>query len=546
VRREAEEGMGNTFKFVTLVIAVLVSGIPRASHAEYEATRESLSGYEVPEWYEDAKIGFFYHWGPQSAVGDKFSTNALEFIQQKKEHAGTAVRNPPGQWGSNMYPKPGKPDREQNATYLLHRKWFGDPKVFGYKELIPLMTGAKFDPEEMVRLLDEAGVKYITPMAVHHDGFAMWDSKVINEFNAMNMGPKKDTTRMVIEAARKRGIKAGVSTHVCRHSWYYSKVEGYDCSDPRYVQLYGEGRGPDGLPRPEAIQKWENTLGELVDLFHPDYVFVDGGTADTYTGKKSYVVQDAFRRIVAYAYNSGLKHGYEPVVSFKRESLYKEEAVPDYEGGNLVGIAPYKWQTHSSISGWFYRPGRRRTKTHILFRKILDTVSKNGNMLLNLAIKADGSIQECEIAYLKDMAKWMEVVSEGIHATRPWLVHGETQSTDSVIPLDDRKGKVYDDPERIKTARIKIYEEDIRYTRTKDGKTIYAARMSFPAGERTLLASFAKNGPGGNVKILSIEVLGSDEKVGWKRSEQGVEIQPLEKTVFKDPEWPVVFKMAAE
>ncbi len=432
----------------------------------YEPTRESLSAYEVPEWYEDAKIGFFYHWGPGSVPGIHFNADAMDFVQQKGKHSGMAIRNPPGQWGSNMYPKPDKSDREQNSTYILHRKWFGDPKEFGYKELIPLLTGENFDPEGMVKLLDEAGVKYITPMAVHHDGFAMWDSRVVDEFNAAKMGPKKDTTRLVIDAARKRGIKVGVSTHAARHSWYYPKVEGYDCSDPRYVQLYGQGRGPDGLPKPEAIRKWEDTLGELVELFRPDYVFVDGGTADIYSSRKSYVVQDAFRRIVANLYNSGLEHGYQPVITFKRESLYKEEAVPDYEGGNLVGIAPYKWQTHSSICGWFYRPGRHGAKSHILFRKIVDVVSKNGNMLLNLALKPDGSIQEYEVNYLKDMATWMNVVGEGIHATRPWLIHGETRHSDSVIVEGRQKGKVYNDPERVKSARIRIYEDDIRYTRS--------------------------------------------------------------------------------
>lgn len=513
--------------------------------ADFKPTRASLSKYEVPEWYHDAKIGFFYHWGPQSVVGDKFSADALNFLQQKGKYAGTAKKNPPGQWGATMYPKPGKPDSEQNSAYILHRKWFGDPKEFGYKEFIPLMTGKNFDPEYMVKLLDEAGVKYITPMAVHHDGFAMWDSKVIDKFNAAKMGPKKDTTRLVIEAARRRGIKAGVSTHVCRHSWYYSKVEGYDCSDPRYVQLYGEGQGPGGIPKPEAMKKWEATLGELVDLFHPDYIFVDGGTADTYTMKKSYVVQESFRRIVANAYNSGLKHGYEPVVSFKRESLYKEEAVPDYEGGNLIGIAPYKWQTHSSISGWFYRPGRPCTKTHILFRKILDVVSKNGNMLLNLAIKGDGSMQEYEIAYLKDMAKWMNVVGESIHATRPWLIHGETESTEIVVGAHHFKGIVYNDLERVKTGNIKIYEDDIRYTRSKDKRTIYVSRMSFPK-KAILLKSFSNDGPGSKVKIKSIKVLGSDEKVDWKRSDEGIKIQPLKKSIFQAPEWPVVFSMSVK
>ncbi|MDP6722153.1 MAG: alpha-L-fucosidase, partial [Pirellulaceae bacterium] len=248
----------------------------------FEPTRENLSRYQVPEWFHDAKIGFFYHWGPSSVIGDHWNKDVMDFCRQQGKYAGSnlAKRNPPGQWGANMYPNPGKPQSEQNSNSVLQRKWYGDQKKFGYKDLIPLMTGSKFDPAKMVRLLDEAGVKYVVPMAVHHDGFAMWDSKVIDEFNTAKMGPKKDTVRMVVEQARRRRMKVGVSTHAARHSWYFPKPAGYDVSDPRYVQLYGEGLGKGGLPRPEAMKKWKDTLGELVETFSPDYIFVDGGTAD--------------------------------------------------------------------------------------------------------------------------------------------------------------------------------------------------------------------------------------------------------------------------
>ncbi len=516
----------------------------RAGEPEFKPTRKSLSRYQVPQWYEDAKIGFFYHWGPQSVIGDHFNADVLAFCRQQGKHAGTAKRNPPGQWGATMYPSPGKPEAEQNAASILQRRWYGDQKEFSYKDLIPLMTGERFDPEEMVRLLDEAGVKYIAPQAVHHDGFAMWDSKVIDTYNAANMGPKKDTVRMVIDAARKRNMKVGVSTHVCRHSWYFPKTPGYDVSDPQYVELYGEGLAKGGLPKPEAVQKWEDTLGELVDSFHPDYIFVDGGTADIYCNTNSYVIQDAFRRIVARTYNSGLKNGYEPVITFKRESLYKDEAVPDYEAGNLLGIAPYKWQTHANIAGWFYRPGQFVTPSRVLFRKIVDVVSKNGNMLLNLGLKADGSIPDSEIAYLKDMAKWTTVVGEGLYRTRPWLVYGETEPGKSFqFKENNLKGIVYDDPERVKMGVALIFEGDIRYTRSKEGSTVYAFRLSFPR-EPTFLTTFSKQGPAGNVTVKKIELLGSQQKVTWKRTDQGIQIAPPKEGVFENDEWPVVFRIS--
>lgn len=486
---------------IVIFSALPVLAISWALHAgesrpDYEPTRESLSRHHVPEWYEDAKIGFFYHWGPQSVVGDKFDKDALDFCRAQGKYQGHHVHNPPGQWGATMYPKPGKPDSRQNGAYLLQKRWYGDPKVFGYKDLIPLLTGEKFDPDGLVKLLAEAGAKYVVPMAVHHDGFAMWDSKVIDSFNAARMGPKKDTTRLVIDAARKHGLKVGVSTHVMRHSWYYPKLEGYDTTDPRYLQLYGEGLDKVGLPKPDSIRKWEATLKELIDTFHPDYIFSDGDTADIYCNTGSCVCVDAFRRIVAYYYNAAPAWGGEPVISFKRESLYKEEAVPDYEGGLLLDIAPYKWQTHSSITGWFYRKGERVTPSATLFRTILDVVSKNGNMLISLGLRPDGSMQESEVALLKDMARWTHAVGEGIYATRPWRVYGECEpGTTLGAVVRDKKGIVFDDPQRIRTGRLKLHGGDIRFTRSKDGRTIYAAHLSWPQKPLTL-TSFSANGAG--------------------------------------------------
>jgi alpha-L-fucosidase len=513
----------------------------------YQPTRDSLSQQRVPEWYQDAKIGFFYHWGPQSVVGDKFDKDALDFCRAQGKYQGQHRHNPPGQWGATMYPKPGRPDSQQNGAYLLHRRWYGDPQQFGYKNLIPLLTGEKFNPEGLVKLLDEAGVRYIAPMAVHHDGFAMWDSQVIDKFNAAKMGPKKDTTRMVIDAARKRGIKVGVSTHVMRHSWYYPKLAGYDTTDPRYGQLYGEGLGKDGLPKPEAIQKWEATLKELIDTFHPDYIFSDGDTADIYCTTGNMVCVDAFRRIVAYYYNAAQTWGGEPVISFKRETLYKEEAVADYEGGMLSDIAPYKWQTHSSICGWFYRNGERSTPSDVLFRRILDVVSKNGNILISLGLKADGALQESEGAFLKDLARWTRVVGEGIFATRPGLVYGELEPGQAPGTVDQvkQKGLVVHDPTRVPMGRLKLPEGDIRYTRSKDGRTIYAARLSWPEKPFTL-TSFSATGVAKGVKVTSISLLGSTEEVTGERTENGLVITPPIRAPFADAGWPVIFKLSCE
>ena len=539
------------FKYLTLSLVLILMYSKTYSQKSYEPTRESLSKYKVPEWYHDAKIGFFYHWGPQTALGDKWNKDISDFCLQKGKYkdSNSGIKNPVGQWGSHMYPnmKNGtiKPDSLQSTAYLIHKRLYGDPKNFGYKELIPLMSDTGWNPTEMVRLLDEAGVKYIVPQAIHHDGFAMWDSEVIDEFNAAKMGPMRNTTKEVIDAARNRGIKVGVSTHASRHSWYYKKIPGYDTGDLRYEQLYGVGLNKSGMPKPSAIKKWENTLGELVDLFHPDYIFVDGGSADIFSKNGSYIWQDAFRRVLSNYYNKAEKGGWDPVLTFKRESLWKDEAVPDYEGGNLINIAPYKWQTHASISGWFYRPGRgRRAPSSVLFSKIIDAVSKNGNILLNLAIKTDGSIQDQEITFLKDMATWMQTNGEGIHATRPWLVYGELEPEKSLgfVSMEKKKGKVYNDPDKIEMGRYKLHPGDIRYTRSKDEKIIYATRLSWPE-KPFLLGSFGSNAAGKDIEIKSVSLLGSDAKISWKKTTDGIHIIPPTKPVFDDKKWPVMFKI---
>lgn len=526
-----------------LALGLAVSGLPSPAK-DYAPTRESLSEHAVPDWYRDAKIGFFYHWGPSSILGDRFNQDTLAFCRAQGKYAGQHLKDPPGQWGSTMYPRPGKPDSQQGGSYLLQRRWYGDPKEFGYKDLIPFMTGEKFDPDHLVHLLKNAGARYIVPMAIHHDGFAMWDSQVIDQYNAVRMGPKKDTTKLVVDAGRRLGLKVGVSTHAMRHSWYFPKLEGYDTNDPRYIQLYGEGLDSNRLPFPSAIRKWEDTMKELIDTFHPDYIFKDGGTADVFCDTGSYVCIDALRRVVAYYYNAAAKGGWEPVITFKRESLYKEEAVPDYEGGLLANIAPYVWQTHSPITGWFYR-NERPQRSEALFRRILDVVSKNGNLLLNVGLKADGSIPDTELAYLADMTKWTGVVGEAIYATRPWLVSGELEpgaANTFVENTNAFRGIVYRDPERVKMGSMRFNPGDIRFTRSKDGRTVYAARFSW-GDEPFTLRSFAADGIGREVKVAGVSLLGSAGQCEWRRTAEGLTIVPPSAPVFPDRNWPVVYKI---
>jgi alpha-L-fucosidase len=164
--------------------------------------------------------------------------------------------------------------------------------------------------------------------------------------------------------------------------------------------------------------------------------------------------------------------------------------------------------------------------------------------LLNLALKADGSMQDKEIAYLRDMAAWMNVVSEGIHASRPWLIYGELEAGQSLdfVSKDESKGKVYQDPEKIPMGRYKLHPGGIRYTRSKDGRVIYATRLAWPE-EPFVLTSFAADGIGKDVEIKSVSLLGCSAEVQWERTANGLVVNPPVEPVFEDREWPVMFRL---
>ncbi len=443
----------------------------------FKPTIESLLHYECPEWFRDAKFGIYIHWGVYSVA---------EF----------------GEWyGRQMY-------EEGKETYLYHLENYGHPSEFGYIDFIPMWKAENFDADEMVKLFKDAGARYFTPCAVHHDGFDLWDSKH-NEWNSVNMGPKKDLIGMMREASLKQGIHFGVTTHLARsYSWLQPshnadkkgplKGVPYDGADPAKQDFYHPphsyggryGSSNDTRNAPKAwCDEWYNRLTDLIDNYQPELLYLDSGIVfqdedQAETGK----------RLMAHYYNeSAARNGGQQQCVFTikdrghTRALYVEGvATLDLERSKAGHMYSNPWQTDDSIGPWGYHAGKEYKTVNCVIDKLVDIVSKNGNLLLNVPPKADGTLDDATKEILKGTGQWLAVNGEAIYETRPWVRFGEGPTT----AMDSK-------------ANTSPYTaKDIRYTASKDGETLYAIALGWPGKGPLLLNSVAVKPGGGKVSLL--------------------------------------------
>ncbi len=433
-----------------LALAGAVTLVTGASaDPSYDSSQESLASYDVPGWYSEGKLGIFMHLGP-------FCVPL------------TTATFPAGEWYARlMYYTADNPTIQQRPDKFsqygeYHEKTYGTRDTFGYKDFIPMFKLEKFDAEYYADLVEKTGAAYFAAPAVHHDGFAMWDSKVI-DWNAVKMGPKRDVVGELTEAMRRKGIRAGVSTHYGRHWRYYTFRPEFDTWDPANEGLYGKRRGDEDPPRPEDALHWEDVMNELVDQYQPDYIFVDGGVCDAHFLYNSEIYRDALRRVLARYYNKSLEWNKGVVLSWKRDSLNLGEGVFDSEKAGPSGIPERPWQAHIAVGGWSYNPKINLKPVDSILRNFVDLVSRNGNLLLNIGPMADGSLDKGHEKVLLQIGEWMHVNGEGITGSNPWTRFGS--------------GKI---------DRYKAYDKEaIRYTQ-KDG-ALYAWFVHWPeAGAVTL------------------------------------------------------------
>ena len=443
---------------------------------KFQPTMASLTKYNCPEWFRDAKFGIWAHWGPQ----------AVPMM---------------GDWYARRLYLPG------DKIYQHHLETYGHPSTNGYKDIIPLWKAEKWDPERLMALYKKAGARYFVSMGSHHDNFFLWNSK-LHKWNAANMGPKRDVVGDWQKAAQKYGLRFGVSEHLgASFTWFQpshkSDTNGplagvpYDGADPQYQDLYHFPAEPGDKgwysTNPRWQQMWFDEIKELVDNYHPDLLYSDGGVP---------FGNEVGRSMIAHFYNQdAARHdgNVEAVYNCKQRS--DGRWVEDLERGIMPKIDPHPWQTDTSIGDWFYNRNWKFRPVSWVIHMLVDNVSKNGNLLLNVVQRPDGSLDPEVETMLAQLADWNAIHGEAIFGTRPWLVYGESG-------LKVKGGSFGED--------FRYNAKEIRFT-TK-GATLYAIALGWPEDGQLTIRSLAKPG-GQNVNnITAVSLLGYDGKLEWKQT----------------------------
>ena len=439
----------------------------------FDPTWESLKGYRVPQWYQDAKFGIFIHWGVYSVPA----------------------------FGNEWYPRnmyiPGSPEFEHHvATY-------GPQRQFGYKDFIPLFRAERFDPDQWAELFRRAGAKFVVPVAEHHDGFAMYDCS-LSDWSAVKMGPKRDVIGELAAAVRRQWLVFGLSTHRAEHWWFFNGGMQFDSDvqDGRFADLYGPAQPHGTQPHEAFLEDWLARTCELVDKYQPQLVWFDW-----------WIEEPAFapylQRFAAYYYNRGAQWQRGIVINYKNKAFPEGTAVYDIERGQLDDISPLPWQTDTSISknSWGYVQEQDYKAPGDIIGDLVDIVSKNGILLLNIGPRPDGTIPEPEEAILLEIGRWLAVNGEAIYGSRPWKVYGEG-------PTNVVAGSFSD------TKRAAFTAEDIRFT-TK-GDVLYAIVLGWPQSGEVTVRSLGSNLRLYNRDIEAVHMLGAAEPLTWSRGPDGL------------------------
>ncbi|MHB8502832.1 MAG: alpha-L-fucosidase [Candidatus Acidiferrales bacterium] len=469
--------------------AELLKEVNREDHeGPFRPDWESLEKYEVPEWYKDAKFGIFIHWGVYSvpAFGNEW-------------------------YPRNMYREGSEENKHHIATY-------GPLDKFGYKDFIPMFKAEHFDAAAWARLFKEAGAKYVVPVAEHHDGFAMYDSG-LSDWTAAKMGPHRDVIGELAKAVRAEGLHFGASSHRVEHNFFLGVGRNItsDINDPTFAAFYGPAHtwmeAKQGTPLSNDFTfvssawtaDWLARASEIVEKYHPDIMYFDW-----WIGQPS--VRADLTRFAAFYYNSALKYsGHAGVINYKDYAMQEHSAVLDLERGQLGDIRPLYWQTDTSVSNksWGYIKNDTFKSPQFVVHQLIDIVSKNGNLLLNIGPRSDGTIPEEVQAVLRDVGSWLKVNGEAIYGTRPWKIYGEG-------PTKVAAGSFHD------TDTTGYTPEDFRFT-TK-GNTLYAIELGWPSTGEAVIHSLGSTAMKGQ-KIGSVVLLGADVKPAFQQGPDTLRIQ---------------------
>jgi alpha-L-fucosidase len=442
----------------------------------FSASWDSLERFQVPKWYEDAKFGIFIHWGV-------YCVPAFD-----------------NEWyPRDMY-------LMGNPVFARHVETFGPQSRFGYKDFIPMFKAEKFDAGQWAELFKQAGAKYVVPVAEHHDGFPMYASD-LTEWCAAKMGPKRDVVGELSVAVRKQGLHFGASSHRAEHWWFFNGGRNFDSdvNDPRYASFYGPAQSDKDQPDRAYLDNWLARISEIVDKYHPDLVWFDWWIEQP-------VFEPYLQKFAAFYYNRGAEWKSPVAINYKNKAFPERAAVLDIERGQLDTLRPIFWQTDTSVGekSWGYIKDEKFRTAESLIGELVDIVSKNGCLLLNIGPKSDGTIPDEAQRVLLDMGKWLAVNGDAIYSTRPWKIFGEG-------PTKVVGGSFKD------TATSGYTAEDIRFT-TK-GDALYAIALAWPQDGKLRIKSLAQGSELTNREIKTVQLLGSKAQVKWTRTGDGLVVE---------------------
>ena len=482
-----------------------------------EATWESLR-HEPAEWLLDAKFGIYTHWGVYSVPA--FQT---EWYAKRMYEAGSKVNK-------------------------HHTEKYGDPKQFGYRKLVPLFKAEKWDPAEWAQLMKATGAKYAGMAVVHHDGFLLWDSDV-SRWNAKNMGPKRDCYGEYVKALRDEGLKTIATFHHIRtFNWYLPgvggmggaippetaekiKSGGWDLTNPEYGDLYWNE--PAGCRYEDFLAEWQAKVREVVDKYRPDVLWFDGGSFREGDSEKIVL------NLLAYYHNRAAGWGKSVEVLNKLPVTGRFNFPRDYgiltfeQGRDRLGRVERPWIDDMKISdrAWCYVEGQKYKSANEIIDGLADRVARGGGLLLNFSPRADGTVPDEQKASMLAVGRWLKTNGEAIFATRSWKVSGEGDET----KLRARGWKFGD-----------CDASDIRFTRSKDGRYLYAIILGYPKAGQVRIRTLGEQTVISNGGIRRVTLLGGDGPLTWKRDAVALQIELPERTDKNQPAYALKIEPAGK
>lgn len=489
---------------IILAAAIMAACTAKSNQQEqsktfYKPNWESLSKHDpAPEWFKNAKFGIYFHWGVYSVPA--FSS----------------------EWyPRNMHFKGG-------SVYKHHVKTYGLPSEFGYHDFVPMFKAEHFDADAWAGLFKQTGARFAGPVAEHHDGFSMWDSDV-TPWNVGDMGPKRDILGELAVAIRKRDMKLITTFHHARNLQRYWDKPGekkFQNSHyplfkgmPPYMNIASQRLLYGNVPEEEWLEKvWLGKLKEVIDKYQPDIIWFDSWLDQ--------IPEERRQEFAAYYLNDALKRNKDVVIVRKQDDLPSNFTVNDLEKSRMNRMSDQVWMSDETISmgSWCYTENLKIKEAKDVLHVLIDIVSKNGVLLLNVSPKADGTIPKDQREVLLQIGDWLKKYGEAIYDTRPWQTYGEGPTME---PEGDFKN-------HSKFQKIKYTSKDIRFT-TK-GDVLYAILLGRPEGNEVLLQSLA----GKNLQIRNITIPGSDEKIAWEITDAGLVLKLPESEM---DDMAVVFRM---